>query len=401
MKTYVIVIFINIYSCFIFSQTRLDVDGLYNYNDGYALVSKSKNAWLIDTVGNALRGPGFGFIPDKASIIYKEGVICIYNDEGGKYFDVKGRSITKTSQGFILPFKEGIGVYQSNLKILTNGELKQNGISLPDTIIKAHSAADGYEKTIRFINSNGEELFAKTIITWPGYGNQKPTNGFHNGYCILEVSVYIEGTIDMGYKYCILNKRGEQTGEFLCDSHGEFSEGLCAVKKGEKWGFVDTTGRLVIDCGLTYRPGDFLDEMAAFKGENALFGYIDTRGEVVINPQYAEAYPFHNGLAIIQMPYERTNMDYTYGYCAIDKDAKVVYRYGKEYVESDISDRLIIIKKNNMKGFMDIKGNIVIFPEFDELRPFNSGRAYALKKSKYGDTEGYIDGSGEFVIVKE
>ncbi|MBN1184540.1 MAG: WG repeat-containing protein [Bacteroidales bacterium] len=382
------------------SQTIINADNLTDFSNGFALVTKADKAWLIDTLGNKLQSSDFEFKPVSDNTTFSDGLICLSNENGGRYMKTNGEDLISAAEGFILPFKEGIGIYQSKLKILTNEDLKRQGIEISEEFIHTRNVSDGYEKTIRFINTSGEELFTKTIITWLGYGNPQPTNGFHNGYCIIEMPFFKEDDIGMNVIYCIFNRKGEQTGEFFCDSHAEFSEGLCAVKMCNKWSYIDTTGKIVIDKKFTCKPGDFFNGLAAFMGENNFFGYINMQGEVVIKPQYAKVYPFHSGLAIIQMPYERTNMDYTFGYCSIDMEGKVAYRYGKVYVESDAINGLIIIKKNKLKGIMDISGSIKVFPEFDELRPFSCGLAYALKKSKYGDTEGYINGMGEFVVVK-
>ena len=98
-----------------------------------------------------------------------------------------------------------------------------------------------------------------------------------------------------------------------------FSEGLAAVRVGEKWGFIDQDGKLVID---------FRDDLVWNKDANskasdvtsiaypqfknglcmikdvleeegiAVYGFIDTKGETVITPEYLNVTEFNENYAM-------------------------------------------------------------------------------------------------------
>lgn len=80
------------------------------------------------------------------------------------------------------------------------------------------------------------------------------------------------------------------------------------------------------------------------------YGYIDTTGRYVINPQFDEAGDFHKGLALV--------------------------KFGGKW------------------GYIDTKGCYVINPQFDDAEDFNEG----LAAVELGDKWGYIDTTGRYVV---
>src|ERR1041384_2177978 len=72
------------------------------------------------------------------------------------------------------------------------------------------------------------------------------------------------------------------------------TQNLYPVEKDGKWGYIDATGKLVIqpqyDCTFPFSEG-----LAAVCVGNKI-GYIDTAGKLIIQPQYDFAYPFSDGL---------------------------------------------------------------------------------------------------------
>jgi hypothetical protein len=97
-----------------------------------------------------------------------------------------------------------------------------------------------------------------------------------------------------------------------------FSEGLAAVRKGNQWGFIDKTGKLVIDFrgdivwnanADTTKPGVEGVEYPKFKEGLCIiqemkeedipyYGFMDTSGKVVIEPDYLNVTEFDDGKAI-------------------------------------------------------------------------------------------------------
>lgn len=99
------------------------------------------------------------------------------------------------------------------------------------------------------------------------------------------------------------------------DEIGPFSEGLAAVRKGNQWGFINEAGEMVIGyrddiywnkspdtsrtdvVGMHYpkfNEGLCLITKSVEDGI-PVFGFIDTKGDIVIEPQFLNIYPFKNG----------------------------------------------------------------------------------------------------------
>jgi hypothetical protein len=141
---------------------------------------------------------------------------------------------------------------------------------------------------------------------------------------------------------------------YQCEVVSRFSEGLAAVKKDGKFGYINLEGALIIDLlydyahsfqegvasveigglwGLIDKNGnsmtDFVFEKlgSSFEGMiwckvNGVFGFINTYGRMCIQPKYAWAKSFSDGLA--KASYDAYRSDYFY----IDKSGKEYWSGG-------------------------------------------------------------------------
>lgn len=93
-----------------------------------------------------------------------------------------------------------------------------------------------------------------------------------------------------------------------------FSEGLAVVEnKQGKCGYIDKTGKLIIECEYD-SAWDFEEGLAAVE-KNEKYGYINKQGKLVVDFQYDNAFVFMEGLALVEK-------EGKYGY--IDKSGNVV-----------------------------------------------------------------------------
>jgi len=88
---------------------------------------------------------------------------------------------------------------------------------------------------------------------------------------------------------------GQKQSETFEDARPFTTENYAAVKRHWKWGFVDTTGMLVIE-PIFDDAMSFSQHLAAVK-INDFWGYISIYGQVVIDPAFLEAKSFSNGSA--------------------------------------------------------------------------------------------------------
>lgn len=142
-----------------------------------------------------------------------------------------------------------------------------------------------------------------------------------------------------------------------------FNNDVAAVKKGEKWAFINKSGDLIID----YRD-DLVttkidgDTYPVFNSDRCLishkkdgisyFGYIDKKGNTVVEPEYLNATQFNNGVAIVIKLYKNvlgTNdvldkqmIDYNYMEVAIDVNAEIIHYFTEKPIH-------VTLEKNFLK----------------------------------------------------
>jgi len=217
----------------------------------------------------------------------------------------------------------------------------------------------------------------------------------------------------------------DETGKYVIDAKfvmvKPFSEGLAAVvfKESENayrtTGFIDQRGRIVIPpqfSGEGVSERGFSEGLAAvkvYKDKKDQWGYIDKSGKTVIEFQFAAAGPFSQGRAMVGIAEPSWSIDYKWGF--IDTEgrwiAKPQYKSAGEF-----SEGLAPVLLNDKVGFIDLQGEIAITPKFDpdggggcvlngRVGPsrFSEGlAAVQLKGREWGKEWGFIDRHGNWVI---
>ena len=100
------------------------------------------------------------------------------------------------------------------------------------------------------------------------------------------------------YSYCT------DTGEILpqrFDQVSRFSHGVAAVRKGKAVGFIGLDGQFLKDSKMTEcQFKDDISEGSLAVFVDGLWGYLDTKGNWLIKPQFDLAEPFSDGLALVR-----------------------------------------------------------------------------------------------------
>ncbi len=217
----------------------------------------------------------------------------------------------------------------------------------------------------------------------------------------------------------------DDTGKYAIEANfvmvKPFSEGLAAVvfKENENAdssvGYIDQSGHIVIPPkfsadGLSERGfSEGLAAVKVYKQGKGNWGYTDKSGNVVIEPQFAAAGPFSQGRAMVGIAEPSWSGDYKWGF--IDTKgrwiAKPQYQSAGEF-----SEGLAPVLMNDKVGFIDLRGQIAIEPQFGPdgaAACVNFGRvgasrfseglaAVQLRVSEWGKEWGFIDQHGNWVI---
>jgi WD40 repeat protein len=207
---------------------------------------------------------------------------------------------------------------------------------------------------------------------------------------------YIEVKSQKTWGYCDQKKRVIVPPQF--DEIKEFYEGFAAVKINTKWGYIDQTGNIVISHQFD-EAEDFSEGFAVVKAHH-YYGYIDKAGNQLTIPQFYRAYSFSEGLALVGF----NSKDFGY---INDRGQVVINLRGSVYSSRGFSEglaavhletKLMGLLGSGIKGgYIDKTGQVVIKPQFDIANNFSEGLAcvgIGHSKPKYG----YIDKTGQVVI---
>jgi len=140
------------------------------------------------------------------------------------------------------------------------------------------------------------------------------------------------------------------------DYVSSFNDGLAAIKNDSQWAFINNDGDIVVSYRndlVTTKSSDgdypiFKDGRCLIVNEKdgiSYFGYINTSGETVIEPQFLNALNFDNNLAIVL----KLEKDIVGRNTALDKNV-VYYKYFEVTIDTD----------GNVKDYLTQKGNNIV-----------------------------------------
>jgi WG containing repeat len=166
---------------------------------------------------------------------------------------------------------------------------------------------------------------------------------------------------------------------------------LFEVPAGSKYGYIDSSGRLVI--GALYRNATEFSEGLAAVRENGRYGYINAAGDYTLKPVYDYALPFESGIAKVFIKGRPLFIDHQ-GRQILPGGIAAVKIFGKLAIVRTESGRAGLIEVNHFSFILDtIYGHISGF----------SGGVATIKKyeAKYTRKQlpmAVIDMAGNFIV---
>ena len=261
------------------------------------------------------------------------------------------------------------------------------------------------------------------------------------------------------WEYELWNKNGERISEERWSNCYDATEGLMAVKKDEKWGYVDIkTSKTVIDylyddvspfsegiacvakTGLDHKLNHFYidrngntvidnqgwnyaapfengsDITTVFQGttlydgelpENGKYAILDRNGNLLTDYIWDEALPYENGTCIVAR-----NTDKGLKWGLVNEKAEITAEllWDKvQYMSNGFAEVFVgkLDDRNNVEsgkyGFIDAKGKQICDAQWDRVSEFHpDGYAVIGKKNADGIIQyGIIDSNGMIVIQPE
>lgn len=194
-----------------------------------------------------------------------------------------------------------------------------------------------------------------------------------------------------GDKWGFMDRTGRVVISPAYSDERDFFHGLAAVQvPAGKWGFIDESGELAISARFD-DVRDFIEELAPVR-IGRKWGYIDISGRMVIEPRYQSAGEFRQGLARVHL---WSKVACTSGVFTSD-DAPL---YAFHFLEDDKSDLPSCFPQGGKFGYIDKTGKLLIPPQFFGAQDFSEGLAAVRIEETRDSKFGYIDRSGQMVIA--
>ena len=301
-----------------------------SFSDGYASVNPDYSStevgnttnlnpgkWgLIDKDGNEVIPPKYDYIgnfteglaPVNIGGGYPTGSFsgtAIVYFSGGKwgYIDTEGNEVIPVQYKMSLPqnFHNGhmtVDINGERVSIDTSG--RQVEREKYDFVYEYHN---GYAKVnlgrkCGFIDINGNE-----IVT-PKYDD---VYDFSNGLapvCIKSEKKYedafgTEVTEDID-KWGYVNTNGKEVIPLKYKSAGIFNDGVAEVSLADRSFYIDSSGKEVVLPRGTNWAGKYSEGLRSFQIDTRGYGFVDTTGKIVVQPQYNSVSNFFGGLSLVE-----------------------------------------------------------------------------------------------------
>jgi WG containing repeat len=172
------------------------------------------------------------------------------------------------------------------------------------------------------------------------------------------------------------------------DKANDFSDGYAIVKKGLVRGFIDRKGQVVIE--PQFNIIDAYSENTASAGyvnyqtAESTSGFIDRTGQFTIPPQFEVTSPFQENLACVKQ-------NGKWGFINPRGQFVIPLKFEEANV---FANGMAAVKYEGYWGIINTKGDFIIPNKYDYLLGFSEGLCAVMM----GDKWGYIDKNGKIAI---
>ena len=212
-----------------------------------------------------------------------------------------------------------------------------------------------------------------------------------------------------GIKYGFIDETGKIVVEPQFDLTGAqqwgeptFAEGLQPINVGDAWGYIDATGRVAVapqfEAALPFSGGLAAVRVAeknaaGYRTGRDYWGYIDHNGQFVIKPAFYAAGSFSEGLAFVVV-------DGKVGYINPAGRMIIEPQFKSWSTLSNFREGLACVQVGDKAWeFIDKTGAVAIPPSFEQCSAFSDGLAAVTKQGEARARSGYIDRTGKMVIA--
>ena len=183
----------------------------------------------------------------------------------------------------------------------------------------------------------------------------------------------------------------------IYDSIGDIEEGVFSAVKDDKYYILDIKGNELFSSKeytfIGKSSNNYIVAGKKSKDGNVKMGYINKNGKVLIKPKYNMAWDFKNGRVLVKTESNENLI--------IDKSGKIINKLKYEDVTPDEkNETFLFANEDNLFGFLDEEGEVLIEPRFKNSSSFKDGMAIVSidKDSSEIGKMGVINKEGKFLI---
>ena len=317
---------------------------------------------------------------DYIALDFSEGLACVRFkiNEFHTYIDTTGKPVFDKKYVNVGPFNNGYAAVEEEPNSAIYTFIDRNGKPLTDqTFRMPYDFSEGYAVVKVDVTGGGHYRYTYMDTEGKLFGQPRylAATSFSEGYAAVQGN---------DKNWMVLNKRFVATANNLpYDEIANFHEGLARVRIGERYGFIDTTGNLVIAMSDDWCSERFSEGLCLIK-RGGKFGYMDMQGRVVIPCQftYAEDFSCSRAIASKSQPDENSGMITSRG--VIDHKGEWVVEEGKfDWIET-FSEDYAVVALDGKYGFANVNGRVVIEMTYEKARPFHEGFAAVRVNRKWG-----------------
>ena len=167
---------------------------------------------------------------------------------------------------------------------------------------------------------------------------------------------------------------------------------LFPYEDGTRYGYSNVLGEMVIEPQFAL-AGEFTEGMAPVSYDGRTTGYINQIGELVIEPRFSYAGNFAQGLALVGVPGVDADAPFLTTY--IDRIGRFVFGDQRFVAAQPFSEGLAAVSYDGEQyGYINRQGQLAIALQFSQAGAFREG----LAPVQFGGQYGFIDHTGRFVI---
>lgn len=298
----------------------------------------------------------------EGALSFSEGLAPVCKDGKWGYIDKEGNTVIDYKFDAAMPFSDGLGMVLEDEK---TGFVDKEGNLVIDCKYD-NAGEEGFQDGVARVYQDDEwGVIDKEENEIVPFGKYYKIGAFENGIAQVESETARDFTSETGY----IDTQGNEIVEMSLDNLGlrYLNDGL-AVKSTAKYN--DTSSS----------PSD------------TKYGYVNEKGDVVIEQKYEKAADFSEGLAAVSEDGENIGFIDTEGNLVIDYQFKNAMNFKNGYA---------IVNNGEKCGVIDTKGNLVVDYKYDYISSFSEGLAAFVPDLSVDEDEqkcGYINEKGEVAI---